>query len=324
MIIKEVKINRSFLLLKEEVVIVTDEGNINLDKSFGKEVDLINKKLKDFKIESSEDFSKLKQALKNLNQDSYKKLELTLFNNIKNSWRFFNPAAVQIPRPIYTVLKKDSGIREFVVFSLNANNFDTVLSVGRRVKDFLNKKIDNVSKFSEEEIIMLIKEGIDIESENIDFELRIGVIFNNFNDQNYNSDKQFEFASKLIEKYSVAYVENIFSETDLDNYSKLNEKFKIRSLICLNSQIGEYTKGLNKKAFNSVVIKFEDISSFKTDVLFLKDHEVNIIAEPSADIMSMIVGLGIPLIKLADDNSSEQSIKKIKNIAQEIIKFKKQ
>ncbi len=327
MIIKEFKSSKSFLFFKEETVIVTDQGKISLDDKWDISlIEKLNDKSKCFKIESAEDFTTLKGILDEIDKEKYKIIEKEIIKSIKNFWRFFNPTVVQVPRPVYVVFNKENGAREFVVFSLNARDFEAVVNSCRHISDTLKKKIPDTTKLKEEEILMAIKEAIDSEHELVDFELRMGIVFNNFNngmyeytDGNLDSLQQFGFISKLIDSYSVAYVENAFGEEDLDSYRKLNGKYKNKCLICSNSKINEYSRGIGTNAFNAVVIRFNDIPSFKTDISFFKDNNINIIFEGENYIMDIVVGLGIPLVKLHDDKLSNETARRIKEIVQEII-----
>ncbi|MBI2148465.1 hypothetical protein HYU23_02200 [Candidatus Woesearchaeota archaeon] len=330
MIINEIKLSKQFLIFGDEVVIVTNHGKISIKENWSKDlVEKLNEKLKDFEINSAEDFSKLKEILKELNFHKYFVIEAAIINNTKQVWRFFNPSVVQIPRPIYIALSKNTGAKQFVIFSLNANNFDAVLTAGRKIADFVKKKESYLDNIKEEQLLMLIKEAIDIEHEFTNFELRIGVIFNNFIDGKYNyldskldPIQQFDFVSKLIEKYSVAYVENPFVENDLAMYEKLNKRCKSSSLICMNSKVNEYTEGINKQAFNALVAKFTDVPSFATEINFFKDNNINIVADFSSEYTDVVVGLGIPLIKINDDKIGNEISKKLKIIADDILDYK--
>ena len=124
MIIKEIKLNKKFFFI-DEILILTDTDKISLKAEWDQDlVNKINSIVKDFKIESANDFSRLSRALeKVLDHDKYAILENSIFNNIKYGWRFFDPALRQVPRPMNVVLKKNRGIKEFVVFSLNTKDF---------------------------------------------------------------------------------------------------------------------------------------------------------------------------------------------------------
>ncbi len=327
MIIKEVKLKKSFFF-DDEVVILTDTVKISFIAEWDRSlVDKINNSLKNFKLESVNDFEKLNNALKFLDQNKYLIFEKNLINGIKSSWRFFDPAARQVPRPINVVYRKNLGIKEFVVFSLNTKSFGVAIETNRRVTDYLTKKIKDVEHLREEEILMLIKEAIDKEHSLVDFELRIGVVFDNHKDGKYfyrekefNEDEQYKFVSKLIDKYNVVYVENPFSESNLELYKKLSEAYRKKCLICMNSKINEYSSGINKKAFNTVVAKFTNVSSFKADVDFYKDHRINVVVDADFSIMDVAVCLGVPLVKLYDYKKSFDTVKKLNNISEEIVR----
>lgn len=316
MIINEIKLTSGLLFLKKEVVLLTDQGKISLDVVWDeKEVGKLNEKLKGFSIESADDFDKLKEIF---GDEKYKVVEKVLLKSIKKLWRFFDPAAVQIPRPVSVVYSKEKGIKEFVVFSLNAKSFDIALNSNLRITDYLDKKIKDDDNLREEDILMFIREAIDKEHEVVDFEIRVGVVFDKYN------DKQFEFVSKLIDNYGIVYVENPFDEGDFKNYKKLTKKYGTKCLICMNSKINEYTKGVDKLAFNTLVAKFVDVSSFRTDISFFKDNKMNIVVEGDVDLMNVFIGLGIPLVKLRDDSLSRGASKKIVSIGKEIFEDKHQ
>ena len=144
MIIKEIKSSRNFLFFSRKIQIVTDKDKIIINREWDQEViESLNESLKNFKLESAEDFLKLREKLKHLNEEKYKDVETGIISGIKMFWKFFNPGAVQVPRPIVTVLSKEKGIREFVVFSLNSNNFDDVVNAGLKIRDYaaLNEKL---------------------------------------------------------------------------------------------------------------------------------------------------------------------------------------
>ncbi|HLC58389.1 MAG TPA: hypothetical protein VJI68_00860 [Candidatus Nanoarchaeia archaeon] len=326
MIIKNVKLSKGFLFLKPELIISTDSKKISLQNNFNEsEVIKLNDSLKDFNLNSFQDFIKLKNNLKWLDEERYYSLEKALFNSLTSPWKFFNPGVKQVPRPMSVLISKSIGISEFILFSLNAKSFDAAISANRDVIDLLNKKLKNLDSMKEEDILILIKECIDEEHNLIDFELRIGVKFNNFKDPDYvyndrklNTEEQLKFVSKLIDKYSVCYVENPFVESDLDHYKKLKSEFGKKCLISLNSIIGEYGKAIDKKAINTAVVDCKDISDFNSNISFLSDKEMNIVAISETSYVDMIVGLGVPLIKLNRDKNSEEVIKRLHKIYEEI------
>ncbi len=327
MIIKEVKLKKSFFF-EDEIIVITNKDRISFKAEWSKDlVEKLDKSLKDFRIDSVNDFEKLNNALKFLDQEKYIVFEKALVNGIKSAWRFFNPAARQVPRPIHVVFRKNSGIREFVVFSLNTKSFGVALDTNKHIIDYLAKKIKNLEYLREEEILMFVKEAIDKEHEVVDFELRIGVVFDNYKDgeyfygkKNLSEEEQYKFVSKLIDKYNVVYIENPFSENNLELYKKLSDSYKKKCLICMNSKINEYSKGINKKAFNTVVAKPINIPNFKTDIDFYKEHRINVIVDGDSSIIDAAVGLGVPLVKLYDNKKGLDAVKKLNSVAQEIIR----
>ena len=330
MIIQEIKLKKKFFFFNEYVSIVTSEGKISLEESWDSGiVDKLNDKLKGFKIESADDFERLKESVKEFGIDKYSIIEKVVSDNLKMFWRFFDPAAVQVPRPMSVILRKDKGVKEYVVFSLSASNFDAVVNANRHIADHVAKKISDVDNMKEEDILMIIREAIDNEHELVDFEIRLGVVLDNFIDgkyryanEDFDSEQQYGFVSKLIDSYGVFYFENPFREDDLSLYKKFSENYMIRCLVCLNSKINEYTKRIQEKAFNTVIAKFVDVPSFKADVNFFKDKKINIIAEANVN-MNIVVGLGIPLIKMYDDAAGNDAARKISNIVNEIAESKK-
>ena len=327
MIIKEVKLVRGFLLFCKEINIITDQGKISFKKDWDSDlIGKINKKLTNFKIESLNDFGRLRNTLKELSTKQYNPLEINLFKSIIDPWRFVDSTVKQVPRPLSVIFTKNIGIHQFVVFSLNAKDFSGALNANRQIADFLAKKIDNTTKQKDEEILMLIKEGIDEILDMVDFEVRVGVVFNNYFNGKYryegnelNKEEQYLYIAKLIEKYGVAYVENPFGEDDFDSYKKLLGQYRKICLICMNSKINEYKQGIDKKAFNTVVAKFEDISSFKIDVDSFKDERLNIVVECNPEIVDLFVGLKIPLLKLEDTKIGSEVERTIISISEKII-----
>ncbi len=325
MLIKEIKQEKNFLFLKSGVVVLTDGSKISLKVDWDSDtLNKLNSSLKDFKIECPDDFTKLKNELKWLDASKYSALELSLFNSLPNFLKFFNSNLKEVPRPMSVILKRDIGIKQFLIFSLNSNNFEAALIANRHVSDFIAKKIQDTANLKEEDVLMLIKEAIDEEHSLIDFELRVGVIFNNFSSGTYrylnkelDPNEQFEFVSKLIEKYGVCYVENAFTESDLLSYKKLSDKYRSKCLISLNSSINEYNLGINKRAFNTLIIKFVDLSTFTSEVSFFKENNLNIIFEDNVGI-EVAAALGVPLVKLEDNEEGNRVSKKLLKIVEKL------
>jgi enolase len=295
------------------VEFLCDEKRVLLDVEWDLSViDKLNSHLKKFKIESFEDFSRLKDKLNWMNDNDYKILESTLFNSLFKPWRYFSPDIKQVPRPMSLVFSHDKKIKEFFVFSLNAGSFDGALEANMHVIDYVKKSIKDDIK--DENILMLIKEAIDEEHSIIDFELRIGIVFNNSLNTN---ERQFEDVSKLIDNYDLCYIENPFGETNFNDYKKLNDKYKSKCLISINS-ISNGDKLIDKKMVNSSVVKFKNIKNFISEVNNLKDNKINVVAEAEPLFVDAFIGLGVPLIKLSDDKIGNQISKRIITIIDEV------
>lgn len=324
MIIKEIKL-RERLFFGDEIVVVTDKDKFSFkaewDENFVKK---LNEQLNGFKLQSSKDFSSLRERLKNLDDEKYFILENAIAKNVNNLWSYFNPSPNSVPRLMSIVIRKNKGIKEFIVFSLNSRTFLGALEANRHVADRLRKQIRDLDNMKEEDILMILKEAVDKEHEIVDFELRIGVVFNNYengkyvySDRSFGDKDQFDFVSKLVKKYSVAYVENPFHEKS-DMYKKLVNLYRKSCLICMNPKI-EYGKKIDKDDFNTAFVKFKNLAAFSSDVNYLKGKKFNIITNGRLDAMDAAFGLGIPLVKLGDDNLGEEAARRLANISEEII-----
>jgi len=329
MIIKNVELNRR-LFFSDRVLINTDKKRISFEAEWSENlVNEISRKISNFRIESGNDFVMLRRILGNIDEKKYFVIENAIFKSIENQWRFFNPSAFQVPRPLSVVYKKNKGISEYIVFSLNAKNFLVALDANRHVADKLRKKLENAENPDEKDVLITLKEAADEEHGLIDFELRFGVTFNNYRNGKYvyngkslSSEEQFDFVCSLIEKYNLVYIENPFFEGDIKLYKKLTDRFRKKGIICMNSKINDYTKGLNKRAFNGAVLKFENLANMKNDAENFTDGKINIIVEGADDAMDAAVGLGIPLVKITDDKTGNAAADRLNRISEEILKFR--
>lgn len=324
MIIKEIKLHER-LFFGDEVVVITDKNKFSFKAEWTDDfVKKLNSKVSNFKIESGVDFQTLKEELNFMGENEYFIFERAIAMNINSLWSYFNPTPVQVPRPMSVVLEKNKGIKKFVVFSLNAKNFLGALEANRHVSDSLRKQLKNFDSMKEEDLLMAIKEAIDKEHEIIDFELRIGVVFGNhengkyvYSDRTLNDEEQHKFISKLIDRYSVVYVENPFSEGN-PFYKKLANNYRKSCLICMNPSNG-YGVKIDKKEFNTVFAKFSNLVNFKNDVDYWKDNRFNVIVDCNLDAMDAAVGLGIPLVRLFDNKNGEDVARKLVNVSEDVI-----
>ncbi len=327
MIIQNVELNKR-LFFSDRVLINTDKKRIFFETEWSENlVNEINRKLSNFKIESGNDFVMLRRRLGNLDEKKYFTIENAIFSSIENKWRFFNPSAFQVPRPLSVVYRKNKGVNEYIVFSLNAKNFFVALDANRHVADKLKKKLENTENPDEKDVLITLKEAADEEHKLIDFELRFGVAFNNYrngkyvyNNKSLSPEEHFNFVCKLIEEYNLVYIENPFFEGDIKLYKKLTDRFRKKGIICMNSKINDYTKGLNNRAFNGAVLKFENLANMKSDAENFIDEKINLIVEGVDDAMDAAVGLGIPLVKITDDRTGNAAADRLNRISEEILK----
>src|SRR3989344_5205145 len=252
MIIKEIKLNKGLIFKKEGLVIISDEGksevNIKLDNSV---FDIVKNKLQDRIINNINDFEKLCDDLADIDMNIRRHIETGILNSSNAGWKIINKDAKQIPRPMCLILKKNKGIKEFYLISLNAKNFDGAVSASIDVSSIVEKKLNNIKKdyVDDEDLLDIIKEAIDKVFQDIDFELRICIGYGDSSSDNYlysnktlNEQEQLEYVKKLINKYELFYVENPFYEGKFEFYIKLTNEMKNKCLICLKSRINEYTE----------------------------------------------------------------------------------
>jgi len=328
MIIKEIKLNKGLIFKKEGLVIISDEGksevNIKLDNSV---FDIVKNKLQDRIINNINDFEKLCDDLADIDMNIRRQIETGVLNSSNAGWKIINKDAKQIPRPMCLILKKNKGIKEFYLISLNAKNFDGAVSASRDVSSIVEKKLNNIKKddVDDEDLLDIIKEAIDKVFQDIDFELRICIGYGDSSSDNYlysnktlNEQEQLEYVKKLINKYELFYVENPFHEGKFESYIKLTNEMKNKCLICLKSRINEYTESVDKHALNAAVINYDNFKQFNFDVKSFKENNINIIADPDINLINIFVGFNIPIIKFYNDKISEEATEKLINVTASI------
>lgn len=328
MIIKEIKSTSGFIFKKEKLVVVSDLGKINLEIKLNSDVvKELSSRLKDFSVNNISDFEKLSEIIGNIVPEYGKEIELAILNSLPNAWKLIDDESRQVPRPMILVLKKNVGIKEFYVTSFNSNNFDGVINAGKEVSNLIITKLTgkDKDKIDDEEILLIVKEAADVVFKDIDFELRIGVNFDNYSDTKYNycnnkqlnEDEQFEFVRKLIGSYDLAYLENPFFEENLESYKKISDEFMHKCLICLNSKINECSKGLDMKAFNAVVLHYENFKQFKVKANELVEENIKLLILGEKGLVNIMAGFKMPIVKLNGINDNEVS-KKLFEIAEEM------
>jgi len=272
MIIKEIKLGKGLLFKKEELIIISDSGKSGLKiKLDNLTFESLKKTLEGKELNNIQDLQKISEQIIKIDPNLEKQILLGIINSSDTGWKLINTNIKNIPRPMSLIYKKDKGIKEFYLTSLNASNFDGVIAASRDVATLLEKKLSNLNKtLNDDELLGLIKEFVDKIFEDIEFELRICVNFSNYsnnkyiyNDKELDEKDQIDYVKNLIKIHDLFYIENPFYEGNLDSYKKLSENFRDKSLICLNSKINEYTEGVDKNCFNAVVLNYNNFTQFR-------------------------------------------------------------
>ncbi len=327
MIIKGIERNK-FIFWKDRFRLSSDEksASISLERNTA---DKIKGKLKDFKVESVESFKKLKLDLADISDKEYSIIEAGILKCIDKPWKLFDKEAKQVPRPLSVVINKKEGIKEFLVLSPNSENFEAAVNANKMIEQEINKKTKTEYK-NEEEALMSVKEAADEVFKEIDFEIRIGVAFNNYNNGKYlykdkelTREEQIEYVRKLIETYNLIYVENPFFEDDIESYTMLCNEVRSKCFVCLNSKINEYTRHSGERAINAAVLKFSNITQFFSDAEQLKNNGLIIVADTKSEAPDIIISSAIPIVKLYNIPEYSGVIERLKEINSEILEEKR-
>ncbi len=326
--IKTIKYERGFIFKKDELTVISDEGkgrikfkNKNTIKQLGQ--------FKGLEVNSLNDLQKIDESIKNIDNELLSVVSLTILNSAKYPWAIIDKNAKQIPRPIISIFKKNKGIREFFILSLDANNFEAVINSGIEVQNILIKKLSGIKRSSDEElkeedVLDNLKESVDEIFKDVNFDIRIGIRFDNFEGEyyvyhgkNFGKEEQYKYVNNLIGLYQLLYVENPFIENDTEEYKKLFNRYSSKCLITLNSKINEYTKAVNESLCNSIILRFLDLTDFKSNVDYFKDNKINIIGECKKELVNLLVGLNINLVKV-DDLGNQENIQMFSETAEKI------
>lgn len=325
MIIKQIKYGSGVLFSKNRLTVTSDEGKSSVDlKLDEKIIKEISRKLDGFVINNLNDLENAFENIKGLNGDARKAIELVIFNSSQHGWKIIDKNSKQIPRPMCLIFKKGNGIKEVYVTSLNSSNFDGVANAAKEVTLLVEKKADK-KNFNDEELLLFVKEVVDEVFKDLDFELRIGVKFDNYENGKYvysdkvlNDDEQYEYVNKLIMAYGLIYIENPFFEDRLDFYKKLNNTFMHACMICMNSRINDYTQGVDKRAFNAAFLHYNNFKQFKADLDSLMRNKINIILDADVNLINFAVGFKLPIVKLIDASINDQFARKLFQIVAEM------
>ena len=329
--IKDIKYETGLIFKKEELVVISDQGKGRIKLKENKStIKQLNSKLKKFEVNSLNDLQKIDEIVKETDEELLPYISITVLNSSKYPWTMINKNAKQIPRPIASIFKKNKGIKEFFILSLDANNFQSVIKSAIEIKGILNKKLTEIKRSSNEElkdedVLDYLKESVDQVFKDINFDIRIGIRFDNYENENYTyhgrnltKEEQYKYIINLTNLYHLLYIENPFTEEHSQELQKLCSNLKSNCLITLNSKINEYTKPINNGECNSVILKFLQLTDFTANVDYLQDKKINIIGECKKELVNLIIGLGINLIKVDNLEDDVDNIKAFDEITESI------
>ena len=326
----------------------------------------LSKELINFNLEKFDDFKKLENLLKkhDKSEDLNKiggnliiALEFAMLNCFKQPWKFINPEAKQLPRPLGNVIgggahvKGGTDFQEFLLTSFNANDFSKSVDannlihklVKKRLGFFFNKKTDEgawAPNLTESEILDILSEITRAVSKKTNIDVKIGLdvaASNIYNDKNYvyknktlTRDEQIDYITELVEQHHLVYVEDPLEENDFKGFNELTKKLKSRCFICGDDLIATNPSLLKKhlEDVNAVIVKPNQIGSLiktKEFVDLAKKHKITtIISHRSGETMDatisqLAVGFNIPFIKCGI-SGPEREIKfeELKKIEKEI------
>ena len=326
----------------------------------------LSKELINFNLEKFDDFKKLENLLKkhDKSEDLNKiggnliiALEFAMLNCFKQPWKFINPEAKQLPRPLGNVIgggahvKGGTDFQEFLLTSFNANDFSKSVDannlihklVKKRLGFFFNKKTDEgawAPNLTESEILDILSEITRAVSKKTNIDVKIGLdvaASNIYNDKNYvyknktlTRDEQIDYITELVEQHHLVYVEDPLEENDFKGFNELTKKLKSRCFICGDDLIATNPSLLKKhlEDVNAVIVKPNQIGSLiktKEFVDLAKKHKITtIISHRSGETMDatisqLAVGFNIPFIKCGiSGKEREIKLEELKKIEKEI------
>ena len=284
----------------------------------------LSKELINFNLEKFNDFKKLENLLKkhDKSEDLNKiggnliiALEFAMLNCFKQPWKFINPEAKQLPRPLGNVIgggahvKAGTDFQEFLLTSFNANDFSKSVDannliyklVKKRLGFFFNKKTDEgawAPNLTESEVLNILSEITRAVSKKTDIDVKIGLdvaASNIYKDKKYvyknktlTRDEQIEYITELVEQYHLVYVEDPLEENDFKGFNELTKRLKSRCFICGDDLIATNPSLLKKhlEDVNAVIVKPNQIGSFS--IFF---NSSNFISLSGPDIPHLMNGI---------------------------------
>ena len=304
----------------------------------------LSKDLADFSFEKFEDFKKIEKIInkydktKNLSVvggNLIVALEFAILNCFKQPWKFLNPEAKQLPRPLGNVIgggahvKEGIDYQEFLLLSLNAPsikkaieaNADIHKSARGKLGFFFNKKTDEgawaPNDLNESEILDILSEQTRKISKEKNFDVKIGIdvaantLFNGnykYKHKELTREEHIEYVIDLAERYNIIYLEDPVEENDAKGFKEITNRLKHRCLVCGDDFISTNVSLLKKykDCLNAVIVKPNQIGSLiKTKEIIdfaLKNKITPVISHRSGETMDSTIvhlaaGFNVPIIK---------------------------
>ena len=317
-------------------------------KGVDKAVEFVNntlsKELVNFSIEEFNDFKKFENLIKKYDKskdlniiggNTIIALEFAMLNCFKQPWKFLNPEAKNLPRPLGNVIgggahiKEGIDYQEFLLLSLNAKsvkdavraNNEIYNSVRKRFGLFFNRRNDEGAwapkDLNETDILDILSGEARKFSKKNGFDVKIGIdvaanhLFNGnyrYKGKELTREEHIEYVIDLVERYNLIYIEDPVEENDAKGFKEITNKVKHRCLVSGDDFIATNPSLLKKykDSLNAVIVKPNQIGSLvkmKEVIDFaLKSKITPVISHRSgetmdASIVHLSVGFNVPIIK---------------------------
>ncbi|MDD5178079.1 MAG: hypothetical protein PHT54_02250 [Candidatus Nanoarchaeia archaeon] len=315
---------------KHEVSDYGRNGLIHAIRTINKNKDILN-----FEFNNFNDLRYIEKRFSSLGGNTVIALESALLKSISSNsvWRFLNPRAYKLPRPLGNVIGGGLHVKgtspdfqEFLLMPMSEDFYKNKRAM-ELIYNNIGKKLNYPKKTAESafspnlpniEVIKLLKKTIEELEYHFDFPVHVGLdvastsFYKNrfYNYKNFskdiknkklNKESQMIYINSLIEEFDLRYVEDPLYEEDFDGFSRLKG-----SLICGDDLICTDIKRLKKAKINAVIIKPNQIGSLiktKEIVDYCKKNNITpIISHRSGEtndvlISHLAVAWEIPFIK---------------------------
>ncbi|HDM35697.1 MAG TPA: phosphopyruvate hydratase [Candidatus Syntrophoarchaeum butanivorans] len=252
-------------------------------------------------------------------------------------YRYIGGAFPSIPHPLGNVIgggahaRGATDIQEFLSIPVGSKHaLDAVFAnakVHKTVGDLLSKRGTPCGRGDEgawaapitnEEALDLMREATGVVSDELGFEIRIGLDFAaselwdgnayRYSDRKRSTEEQISYIAELIDRYNLYYVEDPLEEGDFEGFATLTSS--VKCLICGDDLFvtnpARISRGIEMGSSNAVLIKPNQIGTL-TDTfdalhLTVSNGLTPVISHRSGEttddtIAHLAVGLNIPIIK---------------------------